>query len=218
MSLFGAGLLAGTLISILSVLIFEAGRRAAGVKTSPFALPSWRGTTTSGTIIILAACCALTALALSANFAGSDVAPENQAPDRVEVGPQRADVSGMDAEVTRIEKYLASVGRTAPAREASAPQSQAGGLPDVETMIASLAKRLQAQPGDVEGWRTLGWSYLNTGRPAEALKAYEKAIEIAPDRQDLKEGLATARAAARGGSEMPADPATAVHAGNSSSN
>jgi cytochrome c-type biogenesis protein CcmH/NrfG len=48
--------------------------------------------------------------------------------------------------------------------------------------------------------------------------AYEKAIEIAPDRQDLKEGLATARAAARGGSEMPADPATAVQAGNSSSN
>jgi tetratricopeptide (TPR) repeat protein len=218
MSLFGAGLLAGTLISILSVLMFEAGRHTGGVKTRPFALPSWRGTTTRGTIIILAACCALTALALSANFPGSDVAPENQAPDRVEVGPQRADVSGMDAEVTRIEKYLASVGRTAPAREASAPQSQAGGLPDVETMIASLAKRLEAQPGDVEGWRTLGWSYLNTGRPAEALKAYEKAIEIAPDRQDLKEGLETARAATRGGSEMPADPATAVQVGNSGSN
>ena len=98
MSLFGAGLLAGTLISILNVLMFEAGRYTGGVKSRPFALPSWRGTTTGGiVIIVLAACCGLTALALSANFSGSDRAPEKQVPDLAEVVPQRADVSGMDA-------------------------------------------------------------------------------------------------------------------------
>ena len=55
------------------------------------------------------------------------------------------------------------------------------GLPPVDEMIQRLAARLQQNPGDGQGWRTLGWSYLNIGRFSEASEAYAKAIELNPN-------------------------------------
>src|SRR5688572_24532352 len=45
-------------------------------------------------------------------------------------------------------------------------------LGDVDTMIARLEFRLKGDPSDVAGWRMLGWSRLQTGRPAEEIAAY----------------------------------------------
>ena len=53
-------------------------------------------------------------------------------------------------------------------------------LPDVDTMITRLAKRLEAKPDDPEGWRMLGWSYFGTQHYPEAVKAYAKAVEQRP--------------------------------------
>jgi cytochrome c-type biogenesis protein CcmH len=55
------------------------------------------------------------------------------------------------------------------------------GLPSVEEMIERLAARLQQNPKDTEGWRTLGWSYLSIGQFREAAEAYSKAIALYPD-------------------------------------
>jgi cytochrome c-type biogenesis protein CcmH len=63
------------------------------------------------------------------------------------------------------------------------PQS---GLPPVDEMIQRLAARLVKNPNDGQGWRTLGWSYLNIGRFSEASEAYAKAIELSPNVTELR--------------------------------
>jgi cytochrome c-type biogenesis protein CcmH/NrfG len=59
-------------------------------------------------------------------------------------------------------------------------------LPDVNVMIERLAARLQTDPGDVNGWRMLGWSYLNMQRYERAAAAYAKAVELDPSSAELK--------------------------------
>ena len=61
-------------------------------------------------------------------------------------------------------------------------------LPTVEEMTKRLAARLARNPDDVDGWRTLGWSYLNIGRFDDAIVAYDKAIERAPGNTELRDG------------------------------
>jgi cytochrome c-type biogenesis protein CcmH len=51
---------------------------------------------------------------------------------------------------------------------------------EVATMIAGLEARLQQNPGDAQGWQMLGWSYMRTQRPADAAKAYARAVAIDP--------------------------------------
>ena len=67
--------------------------------------------------------------------------------------------------------------------------NSAASLADVDTMIARLAKRLESEPGNKDGWRMLGWSYANTGRYAEAATAYETALSLDPQNSDLKAAL-----------------------------
>lgn len=68
---------------------------------------------------------------------------------------------------------------TAAVVPAGAPAAGAA-LPDVDTMIERLAKRLEAAPNDPEGWRMLGWSYFETQRYPDAVKAYARAVALAP--------------------------------------
>ena len=53
-------------------------------------------------------------------------------------------------------------------------------------MIERLAARLRQNPKDVQGWRTLGWSYFNIGRFSEASEAYAKAIELSPNVAEIR--------------------------------
>jgi len=50
--------------------------------------------------------------------------------------------------------------------------------PDVSRMLNSLAERLQRQPDDVDGWVMLGRSYVTLGNYPEAVRAYERAVEL----------------------------------------
>lgn len=63
---------------------------------------------------------------------------------------------------------------TAPAPSANVP-------PMVLAMVGKLEDRLRANPGDAEGWARLGRSYMVLERAADALTAYRKAYELAPD-------------------------------------
>jgi len=78
------------------------------------------------------------------------------------------------------------------------PSPQAG-LPTVEEMTQRLAARLARNPGDIEGWRTLGWSYLNIGRFTEAEEAYAKAIALDPGNTEFRGGRIEALVGAAGG-------------------
>lgn len=56
--------------------------------------------------------------------------------------------------------------------------SGAGSLPEMDEAIAALAERLQSNPGDVNGWKMLGRSYMALGNYAEAANAYERAMDL----------------------------------------
>lgn len=79
------------------------------------------------------------------------------------------------------------------ATQSSAPNSVE--LPDVETMIMKLVTKLEKDPNDVNGWKMLGWSYLNTDRPDDAVKAYETALKLDPGNGDIKRALEQAKSA-----------------------
>ena len=50
----------------------------------------------------------------------------------------------------------------------------------VQAMIDQLAKRLQQSPQDADGWSMLARSYSYVGKFPEAVKAYQKAVELLP--------------------------------------
>jgi cytochrome c-type biogenesis protein CcmH len=77
------------------------------------------------------------------------------------------------------------------------------GLPTVEEMTRRLADRLARAPGDVEGWRTLGWSYLNIGRFDAAAAAYGKAIALDPGNMEFRGGRIEALVGAASGVVTP---------------
>jgi cytochrome c-type biogenesis protein CcmH len=72
-------------------------------------------------------------------------------------------------------------------------QEAAASPADVPTMIARMEKRLADHPDDVDGWRMLGWSQFQTQHYAEAARAYDRAVALAPDRADLWSALGEAR-------------------------
>lgn len=85
---------------------------------------------------------------------------------------------------------------------AAPPPASPDGAPplaDVSTMIERLAARLEAEPGDLSGWRMLGWSLFSTGKYTEAISAYEKAVALAPLDDDLLSLLAEAMVRANDG-------------------
>ena len=76
---------------------------------------------------------------------------------------------------------------SASAVPAAAGDAQAaGGVPDshVGEMIAQLEAKMKSSPNDPEGWRMLGWSYMSTGRYADAAGAYGRASAIDPGNAD----------------------------------
>ena len=73
-----------------------------------------------------------------------------------------------------------------PAAEGEGQAQTRANLASVDEMIRRLVARLKKNPRDTEGWHTLGWAYLNTGKFAEAAEAYEKAIELSPNSAELR--------------------------------
>jgi len=74
----------------------------------------------------------------------------------------------------------------------AAGAGSAAKLDDVDTMISRLEERLKQNPNDGEGFRMLGWSFQNTGRPAEAVLAYANAVKLLPKRADVQAGYGEA--------------------------
>lgn len=68
------------------------------------------------------------------------------------------------------------------AQIAAAPPADAAQPPDVLAMVAKLEARLQAEPGDAEGWAMLGRSYFVMERYGESAAAYGKANDLTQGR------------------------------------
>lgn len=104
--------------------------------------------------------------------------------------------------LARLEEYTRSIPAKEPVSKAAAGEL----LPDVNTMIERLGARLQTTPGDIQGWRMLGWSYFNTGLYDQAATAYARAVELDPSSAELKASYEEAKAKASDND----DPATAA--------
>ena len=85
-------------------------------------------------------------------------------------------------------------------QSSAAPVMDGGGRSEaqIESNVAALAKRLQANPADLAGWTMLARSYNSMQRYGEAVGAYAKATELSPKDADLWAEYAMASAMANG--------------------
>ncbi|MDB5678855.1 hypothetical protein [Sphingomonas bacterium] len=77
-----------------------------------------------------------------------------------------------------------SRGGTAPLGEPD-PVANTEAPADPAAAITSLEGRMRAHPDDGEGWKSLGWSYFQVQRYADAAGAYAKATKLLPDKAEL---------------------------------
>ncbi len=99
---------------------------------------------------------------------------------------------------------LRGEGGTDPAMPVAPPAGASGQqLADVDTMIAGLAARLEKNPDDGAGFRMLGWSYLMTGRPQQAIEPYKRALQLLPNEPLVHSGYAEALTGVAGGKVTP---------------
>jgi cytochrome c-type biogenesis protein CcmH len=191
-------------------LIDEAGAEAARLEIRKRALPAGRE---PGEISKLSAngrnfaLISVTGMVVfgAVGFYAASRGPDQPAPP-VAVAAPRAPAS--PAEDPPALKRLAAVMQT-PAPESRTPPRPQSGLPSVDEMVQRLAERLAQNPKDGEGWRTLGWSYFNTGRYVEAGDAYAKAIELKPADTELRTARIEALVRSAGGT-VTADARTAI--------
>lgn len=87
---------------------------------------------------------------------------------------------------------------------ATAAGASAGAQGEVTQLIAGLEQKMQGDASDPEGWRMLGWSYFQTGRYADAAKAYEKAIALKPGGVGFQSAYGEALVQDAGGRITPA--------------
>jgi cytochrome c-type biogenesis protein CcmH len=88
-----------------------------------------------------------------------------------------------------------------PTQTSSAPGVQSGGQMSqqgIEANVAMLAKRLEQNPGDADGWAMLGRSYINLEKYSEASNAYARASALKTEDADLLIEYAFAMAMANG--------------------
>ena len=83
---------------------------------------------------------------------------------------------------------------SSPTTSAPAPRSQE----QIEANVAALAKRLESNPSDAQGWTMLARSYSSMERFSESAGAYAKATELTPNNADLWAEYAFATAMASG--------------------
>lgn len=83
------------------------------------------------------------------------------------------------------------------------PVPKRANLPDVQTMIARLAERLEKTPNDADGWRMLGWSQFHTKNYDAAAQAYARAVELSPDNAEWQAAHGEALVKAADGSISP---------------
>lgn len=144
-------------------------------------------TTSAGVIASLMATAGLAAMVLS-TLHSSTALRELDAMSGTALGQAGID---QDEELAALRKFADGMDG---AESPTSPHAQETNLPAVDEMIETLLLRLEREPADVRGWKMLGWSYLNTGRPAEATKAYETALRLAPADSDITAALDAIRA------------------------
>lgn len=80
---------------------------------------------------------------------------------------------------------------------------------DPEAVISGLQDRVGANPNDAEGWQMLGWAYFESGRHADAVRAYRHATKLVPGNATFWSSLGEAAVMASEHDPMPKEAADA---------
>jgi cytochrome c-type biogenesis protein CcmH len=102
----------------------------------------------------------------------------------------------------KIGRPNAPAGAPVQAADATLPPGHPNG--EVAGMIGQLEARMKQSPGDPEGWRMLGWSYLQVGRNADAAQAYGRAVALDPHNGEYLSAQGEATVLAAQGQVTPA--------------
>lgn len=104
-------------------------------------------------------------------------------------GGMTAVLIGLAVPLLAVSLYfvLGSPAGLDPAKVAAAPNDQTHAVTEdqIVEMIAALSKRLQANPGDAEGWHMLARSNGAIGRFGEAATAYGQLVKLVPGNAEL---------------------------------
>ncbi len=128
----------------------------------------------------------------------------------------------LESQIDATAKQLGHDPATLPGRAPQPPVAAANGPTDqdianaanmtgeqraafINSMVAGLADRLKAEPGDVDGWMKLGNAYQQLGRHDDARAAWREAANRAPDRLDAQLAYASALAVLAEQTPLPAD-------------
>jgi cytochrome c-type biogenesis protein CcmH len=84
---------------------------------------------------------------------------------------------GIYAVTTNPDTPLAS-------EQAADPEAQA--RTELAQLIAQIEAKLKEEPANPEGWRALGWAQFLAGDYGASKDAYARAIQLAPERADLR--------------------------------
>ena len=82
--------------------------------------------------------------------------------------------------------------QTAADRAALDAATQGIAASGLDTAVANLAKRLEQEPDDLEGWLLLGRSYMILGRYDEAIGTFWRAVALTPDDPGVRAALGEA--------------------------
>lgn len=77
-------------------------------------------------------------------------------------------------------------------------QNLQGDVPSMDVLVARLAKRMEQEPKNLQGWMMLARSYLAIDQTQAAINAYERARRLAPKEPEVLLGYAKAVAKAEG--------------------
>lgn len=131
------------------------------------------------------------------------------APPPAAAGTSRAGQRSAFALAVLVPVAAAGIYLTLGTPEALSPQAEvaagaSGGGHDLtpaqmEDMVGRLAAKLEKEPANVEGWVILARTYYVMKRYADASRAFERAVALAPDVPELLADYADVLGAAQGG-------------------
>lgn len=99
--------------------------------------------------------------------------------------------SDIQQALTRAEKALSE--KSASALIEKKMQIPNGQTIDVGAMVMRLRAKLEANPDNLQGWLMLGRSYTTLGRYADAVNAYQQALELEPNNPEIQDLLNLAK-------------------------
>jgi cytochrome c-type biogenesis protein CcmH len=123
--------------------------------------------------------------------------PQTSAGERMSTGSRTAaSAVALFVAVVASGIYLSMGQPTLPGRPYDAAAEQAAVkdeiINEVTAMVEKLAARLKTQPNDAQGWRMLGWSYVQLGRIAEGIEALKRSVALDPRNAPLRSQLGEA--------------------------